>query len=254
MVRWCRAVNASSDHYASLDRQMTEIISAWFDGALAGPKPWTAIGFQRAVLGLKLNFLSGSRERETLAAIKRHINSCFPLDSSAPRLSDPDAANPRLFTPYFAHFTMPELIKRGDMDFVLDTYRKAWGWALQDGRTTWVEVFDPRWSHCHEWSGCPTWQLTRFVLGLDARFDRGPLHYALNLRPGSLPAAKGTIPLPNGRGVIKVRWSRAGTAVRYRLETPVPILLHPEYRQGPGAQRPVTVERELDLLIPGDAF
>ena len=50
------------------------------------------------------------------------------------------------------------LFESGEADFVLDQYRACWGWALGEGRTTWVEVFDTRWTHCHQWAGAPTWQ------------------------------------------------------------------------------------------------
>jgi alpha-L-rhamnosidase len=175
------------------------------------------------------------------------------LDRAAPRLSDPGTTSTRLFTPYFAHFTMPELIARGEMDYVLDVYRKAWGWALEDGRTTWLEVFDTRWSHCHQWAGCPTWQLSRFVLGLDPRFDRAPLSYALHLQPGTLPSAKGCIPLPDGQGVIQVHWTRGPNGVEYGLETPVPIVLHLDPRQSRGLRSPLPVERHLNITITTDA-
>jgi hypothetical protein len=251
MVKWCQVLGdaGNSDRYANLVARLVSILTAWFDSAFTGLEVWDTIGLQRAVLGLRLQLLSAAREPEAIAAIKRHIRSCFPLDQGAPRLSDPAATNPRLFTPYFAHFTMPELIARGEMDFVLDVYRKAWGWALQDGRTTWLEVFDTRWSHCHQWSGCPTWQLSRYVLGLDPRFDQAPLNYALNLQPGGLPRAKGCVPLPNGQGVIRVHWSRRSDGIDYELETPVPIILHLDPRQSPGLRSPVPVKRRLNITI-----
>jgi hypothetical protein len=255
MVRWCQALGdaGNRDRYANLATRLVSILSGWFDNALAEPESWDAIGLHRAVLALRLSLLNGSRERDAVAAIKRHVNSCFPLDPGAPRLCDPGTANRRLFTPYFAHFTLPELIVRGEMDFVLDVYRKAWGWALQDGRTTWLEVFDPRWSHCHQWSGCPTWQLSRFVLGLDSTFDRAPLNYALILHPGMLTEAKGTVPLPSGHGLLQVRWSRGSNGIEYRLETPVPIVLHPDPRQSNGLRSPVRMERLLNIIISQEA-
>jgi alpha-L-rhamnosidase len=251
MVKWCQTLGdaGKSDRYSALAARLVAILSAWLDSPLAGPDPWKAIGLHRAVLALRLHLLEGSREREAVAAIKRHINTCFPLDVSAPRLSGPDTTSTRLFTPYFAHFTMPELIKRGEMDYVLDVYRKAWGWALEDGRTTWLEVFDTRWSHCHQWAGCPTWQLSRFVLGLDPRFDRAPLNYALSVQPGSLRSAKGAIPLPNQQGVIKVHWTRNPGGIEYELQTPVPIVLHLDPRQNRGLQSPIQVERRLKIAI-----
>jgi hypothetical protein len=253
MVKWCELQGDSSkqNRYTELAATLAAPLEKWFDSAFSGPDPWKVIGLQRAVLGLRLQLLVGAREQEAVAAIKRHIRSCFPLDAEGPRLSDPAAANPRLFTPYFGHFTMPELISRGEMDFVLEVYRKAWGWALQDGRTTWLEVFDPRWSHCHQWSGCPTWQLSRYVLGLDPRFDLASLNFALNLEPGGLPSAKGTIPLPSGQGVIQVQWSRQANGINYQLATPVPIVLHIDPRQSRGLQNPIPVKRSLKITLAG---
>jgi hypothetical protein len=103
-----------------------------------------------------------------------------------PRNDDPGKFNARLITPYFAHYVMPLFIERGRMDFVLEQFRRCWGgFLLANGRTTWLEVFDTRWSHCHQWSGCPIWQLSRYLLGLHPRFDLGAAHYDFLCQPGS---------------------------------------------------------------------
>jgi alpha-L-rhamnosidase len=52
-----------------------------------------------------------------------------------------------------------------------------------------MEVFDTRWSHCHPWAGCPTWQMSRYLLGLHPRLDRGPGQFDFRLEPGSLARA-----------------------------------------------------------------
>jgi len=222
MVRWCEALDATSkrDHYARLSDTLNRSLSRWFEG-----QNWESIGLHRAVLGLRLGFFSADRQRAAVDFIKRHIQRSFPLNPDGPRLSDPAAANPQLFTPYFAHYALPVLVERGEMDFALDVYRKAWGWALGDGRTTWLEVFDTRWSHCHAWAGCPTWQLTRYLLGLNRRFDLGAEHYAFRLRPGSLERAQGLLPTLSG-APIRVAWQRSGDAIHYQLETPQPLTLH----------------------------
>ena len=135
-------------------------------------------------------------------------------------------ASRRLITPYFAHFALQELIRRGEMDFVLGQYRHCWGWALEGGRTTWLEVFDPRWSHCHEWSGSPTWQLSRYALGLHPRFDlnaqEGLPHFVFDLKPGSLASCSGRIPLPGG-GAVDVEWSRRDKQTTYTISTSQPL-------------------------------
>jgi hypothetical protein len=114
---------------------------------------------------------------------------------------------------------------------------------LADGRTTWLEVFDTRWSHCHQWSGCPTWQLSRYLLGLHPRFDLGVAHFDFRLEPGSLPHASGRLPHPQG-GWIEVCWHRHEAELRYRISTPKP--LHLRLPDG----EIVTVEKERDIPVP----
>jgi len=254
MRRWCETIGRTDRvaYYAGLATAVTATVQAYFDDERGrGGDAWDRIGYHRALLGLKLGFFGAAEAGACVAFIKAHILRCFPNDPSAPRLSDPAANHPRLITPYFAHFAMPELIERGEMDFVLDQYRKCWGWGLEDGRTTWIEVFDTRWSHCHQWSGCPTWQLSRYVLGLRPIYDWGERHYRVALAPGSLARAEGRIPLPGHAGGIAVSWERTPGGVRYRLATPVPLFLHFD-APTPGAA-PVVVavadrfERELPL-------
>lgn len=234
MERWCNAIGKKnrSNYYKSLADTMNAIINNYYASEFQnGGDVWKRIGYHRAVLGLKQGFFVGSREKECIDYIKGHMLQCFPNSSTAPRLSDPDANNPQLITPYFAYYAMPVLIEHGEMNFVLEQYRKCWGWALEDGRTTWLEVFDTRWSHCHQWAGSPTWQMSRYVLGLQPRYDLGDRHFIMKLNTGSLHSAKGTIPLQDGKGTIKVKWTRENDGVHFNLETPVPIYLHLDMKQ-----------------------
>ncbi len=231
MIRWCMALDKKdrAEEYTRQAGEMKTLLDAWFATQRENGAPqWDKIGYHRAVLGLRLDFFKGEEEKDCVAFIKRHMLNCFPNDPDAPRLSDPQAAQPRLITPYFAHYAMPALIAHGEMDFVLDQYRKCWGWMLEDDRTTWIEVFDTRWSHCHQWAGCPTWQLTRYALGLTPRFDLGPNTFEWSLNPGSLGHAAGKVPIPGKAdgAVINIDWNTApdGTLV-YTLDTPVAITL-----------------------------
>jgi hypothetical protein len=229
MVRWCKVIKKKdlSKRYQLLADNMAGIIGNYYKSEFKNDdSDWQRIGYHRAVLGLKLGFFDKSREKECIEFIKQHMLKCFPNDTTAPRLSNPDVNNPRLITPYFGHYAMPVLIEHGEMNFVLDQYRKCWGWMLEDDRTTWLEVFDVRWSHCHQWAGCPTWQMSRYLLGLQTRYDLGERHFVFELNPGSLKTTEGTIPIPDGSGVIKVKWSRQSDGLHYRLETPVPVYLH----------------------------
>ncbi len=228
-LRWCDFLERRGDRtkYEAIEKQVAALVRAWLRTNRAkGEAGWAAIGYHRAVLALRLGLIDAEDEAACVRSIKSHILGCFPNNENAPRLSAPDAANPRLITPYFAHYAFPPLIERGEMDFVLDQYRTCWGWALGEGRTTWVEVFDTRWTHCHQWAGCPTWQLSRYVLGLHPRFDLGRNHFVLNVKAGSLRSARGAMPLPDGSGLVRVEWTREGGELHYRLVSDRPIWLH----------------------------
>ncbi|MFZ9682701.1 MAG: hypothetical protein ACO3DQ_05785 [Cephaloticoccus sp.] len=227
MVRWCTELGeaALAAEAASRAAAVLRVLAAYFTGELsAGGDAWTRLGYHRTALGLRLGFLDdvAPAARDFL---QRHMLDCFPNRSDAPRLSDPAANYPQLITPYFGHYALPELIRHGGMDFVLDQYRTCWGWALGDGRTTWLEVFDPRWSHCHQWAGCPTWQLSRWLLGLQPRFDRGPMQYDFELRTGSLRATAGSVPIAGRDDAITVSWKKSDGQLHYSLQTPVPLTL-----------------------------
>ena len=252
MTRWCDAIGKRelSNHYQTLAKDMTAIINKYYILEFQkGGDAWKRIGYHRAVLGLRLGFFDGTQEKECIEYIKRHMLKCFPNDTTAPRLSDPEVNNSRLITPYFGHYAMPVLIEHGEMDFVLNQYRKDWGWMLGDDRTTWLEVFDTRWSHCHQWSGCPTWQMSRYLLGLQPHYDLGNRHFVFVLNPGSLKNAQGTIPVPGGSGVIKVKWSRESDGLHYHLETPVPIFLHIDGKQYGQKSKVVHIEKEFDTVF-----
>ncbi len=229
MTRWCRILgrDAEQARFEGMAQRLRACVQRWLDAELGKDgHGWQQVGYHRAVLALSLGLVGSKRERSCIEAIKRHMLDCFPNNRDAPRLADPGQANPRLITPYFAHYAFGPLIERGEMDFVLDQYRKCWGWMLEDDRTTWIEVFDPRWSHCHQWAGAPTWQLSRYALGLHHRFDLGRNHYQLKLYPGSLEQAQGALPLAGTDGPVGVAWKRSPAGVHYTVRCDQPIWLH----------------------------
>lgn len=229
MIQWCRILGKKSQLalYESKEKEIHTIVGNWYNSMLKdGHYDFVKIGYHRTVLGLISHYFSQDSEKEAIQYIKNHILSCFPNNPDAPRLSDPGNSNSQLITPYFSHYVLPLLIEKGEMDFVLDQYRKCWGWALGGGRTTWVEVFDTRWTHCHQWAGCPTWQLTRYVLGLKNRFDLASNTFDLCFVPGSLNRAEGRIPITGTDKSISVKWERQGNAIRYMMETDIPITVN----------------------------
>ena len=88
-----------------------------------------------------------------------------------------------------------------------------------------MEVFDTRWSHAHQWSACPTWQLSRYVLGLRPAFDKGLNHFNLNLVTGDLKEGVGAVPLPSGN-VVHAKWKKNGSKTNYELTTKEPIVVN----------------------------
>jgi hypothetical protein len=252
IVRWCSEIGRQDRvaHYQEIADRMSGILSKYYASEFEkGGESWTRIGYHRAFLGLKLGFFQGERQKECVRFIKEHMLKCFPNDTTAPRLSDPAANNPRLITPYFAHYAMPLLIEHGEMDFVLAQYRRCWGWATDHGLTTWPEVFDLRWSHCHQWSGSPTWQMSRYLLGLEPRNDLGKHHYVITLHPGSQKTSQGTIPLPADEGAIEIHWVRTSSGMQYHLKTAVPIELHIDQKLYGYSVGVVHVEKEFGGLF-----
>lgn len=141
------------------------------------------------------------------------LRSMFPINADAPRLSDPSKRSAAgFYTPYFQTFTFDGLFRAGRANFILAQYRQAWGWALTQA-STWLEVFDPRWEVVHSWGGCPTWQLSQYVLGLSPRLDVGARHFELAVHAGSsLHDAAGVVLCRDGRDDVHVSWVRVATA------------------------------------------
>ena len=225
MERWSEELGRKdrATYYRETADKFARILQNWYAQYLTPEKnDFGSVGYHRTVLGLKANMIAPEKQADAVAFIKKHILNCFPNNPDAPRLSDPGANNPQLITPYFAHYAFPVLMENGEADFVLGQYRKCWGWALEGGRTTWIEVFDTRWTHCHQWAGAPTWQLSRYVLGLMPRFDRGVNSFDLRFYPGSLPGAEGKVPLPSGKAV-DVKWKRSGDGFVYEISSPEPV-------------------------------
>lgn len=228
MIQWSELVNRKDriPEYKKLCKHMSDIIQTYFlKNSTSGRYHWDSIGYHRITLAMLAGFIPESSRTEAVSFMKKHILNCFPNNPVAPRLSDPAANNPQLITPYFSQYAFQVLIEQGETSFVLGQYRKCWGWALKDGRTTWVEVFDTRWSHCHQWAGSPTWQLSTYVIGLQHRFDLKKNSFDLNLFSGDLDQVNGKIPLPNGK-IIQVSWKKANGSVTYEIVTPEPITVN----------------------------
>lgn len=227
MKRWHKLLNDDGGTRTDMQLSTTHAALQPFFTKVSNTAAVEDLGYHAAVLGFHAGLWSAEQSPTVLGVIKSHMLNSFPNDRTAPRLTNPTIQSRQLITPYFAHYAFPPLIENNEMDFVLNQYRTCWGYALEDGRTTMLEVFDPNWSHCHQWACCPTWQLSRYGLGLHPRFDLGTRNYALNLNPGTLNGARGNVPVSRGNGKpVEVSWQRNGKHIRYRIQTPEPITLH----------------------------
>ena len=237
MTDWANALGKSSRELHT----RAEALRQRLDDALLAIPPGgegEGPGFHATVLALDQGLYAGDAARKATEAIKRHIIDCFPNDPCAPRLTDSMQRELRVISPYFMHYALRALAEHGEMPFVLDQYRTCWGWALDQGFTTCPEVFDPRWSLCHVCSACPTWQLSRYALGLRPRFERGMNHFDFRLIPSDLEWAEGALPLPEGE--VKITWKREDGVITYTLDPSLPV-----YVTGlPGATEAVEVTGE----------
>ncbi|MGZ0710210.1 alpha-L-rhamnosidase-related protein [Coraliomargarita sp. W4R53] len=203
------------DKAESYTQQYQKLHDELVSGMFAKFEP--TLGYHACALALREQLFSGDDFKHCVAFLKSHLLACFPNNPEAPRLADTRVESQQLITPFFMHFSLPALVEAGEMDFVLEQIQTCWGWMLADGITTWYEVFDPRWSHCHQWSGCPTWILSRYVLGLKARFDDGVGCFDWCFEPGSLTRASGRLPLPTAGATVSVVW-HLETDGSYRVE------------------------------------
>jgi len=233
MAAWCGRIGdaAGGDQHRLQAEALTRTIRGHLAAILGSAKQpaWPQAGYHVVALALRYGLLDPAQLPGAIAALQAHLRNCFPNHPDAPRLSDPGVAESRLITPYFAHYALAALAEAGHMDFVLEQYRRCWGWMLEQGATTCLEVFDPRWSHCHQWAACPTWQMSRYVLGIDHCFQHGLNHLSLRRPLGTLPGAAGVVLLSGG--AAEVSWRQAGDAIDLELSASTPLVLHLGGRQ-----------------------
>ncbi|QHI68754.1 family 78 glycoside hydrolase catalytic domain [Tichowtungia aerotolerans] len=229
LIRWAELLGNPDDvaQWKDEEQAFRLKVDRFLKTVDGNPADWEKIGYHAAALALGSGLLAEPERRAACVNyIKQHILSCFPNRPDAPRLYDTTVEASQLITPFFAHHVFPPLIEAGEMEFALEQFRVCWGYWLDAGLTTWPEVFDLRWSHCHQWSGCPTWILSRYVLGLHPRYDLGNDHYDLRLEPGGLDRASGTIPVPYSDKTVSVSWKRTDAGIDYGLTASSPIVLH----------------------------
>lgn len=227
LAEWAGWIGKDSSKWEADARDIAERHRHYLENlAEKDPACWQTLGFHSTALALAQKVVPVELVPGAIAFLKSHLLACFPNNPAAQRLSGTTVESEQLITPFFLHHVLPVLIEHGEMDFVLGQIRTCWGWALDCGMTTWPEVFDTRWSHCHQWSGCPTWILSRYILGLNPRFDLGKDVFELKLHPGDLESAAGRLPLHGCNDPVEITWKRSGEGkIFFTLRSPHPIHL-----------------------------
>ena len=115
-------------------------------------------------------------------------------------------------SPAFSFYIIDGLYKAGLADVAEATYREAWGWCLAQGCRTVPEFFITTHSMCHAWSACPTYYLSRHMVGI--HFDASDWNtVTLQAQCGDdIDYAHGIMPHPKGQ--IEVKWSRDANGQR----------------------------------------
>ncbi|GAA3638228.1 hypothetical protein GCM10022200_22040 [Microbacterium awajiense] len=207
--RWLDLIGKGEEaqEYAADEQRLARVLATWMIDPANPYHSWT------------LGVHSGIVDAEGAARfIQEHVARAFPFDRTADRLRDPSQVRPGAVTPYFTNYSFPILLDTGRGAEVADMWRAGWGWMLDRGATTWWEVFDERWSQCHYWGGAPTWQMSRWGLGLHLDIDEeGPV---ADLRVNDLGRDRvaGRAHLA-GACTAEVEWERSGSeSIRYRLD------------------------------------
>ncbi len=216
LARWEAAVGRDRGAEAR-----ASAVLAVVEAALARRCAQGGLALHEAALGLRQQVGGAGAAGALAASVRAHLLAGFPNDPDGPRIASPHEHDTRTITPYFAHFSLAALAEYGDLEFVLGQYRSCWGWMLDQGATTWWELFDDRYSRCHQWSACPTWQLSRYVLGVQPAFLESADLIELRPAHGGLDWAQGQVPIADG--AINVRWDREDDALRVRIQASRPV-------------------------------
>ncbi|XHR27861.1 MAG: family 78 glycoside hydrolase catalytic domain [Chthoniobacteraceae bacterium] len=125
-------------------------------------------------------------------------------------------------SPFFEFFLLEVLKEEHREKAFLDTIRKDWGFMIEQGATTFWELWSLRHgrltrSHCHGWSAAPTFFLSSTVLGIEP-LKPGFAEVRIAPQLGDLAFARGTMPTPFGP--IEVSARRVGKKVEVDCRLP----------------------------------
>ncbi|MEQ1707919.1 MAG: alpha-L-rhamnosidase N-terminal domain-containing protein [Terricaulis sp.] len=118
---------------------------------------------------------------------------------------------------FFSHFVYAALAKAERFDLALALMRERFGAMLAAGATSLWEGFEPHTSLAHGFSSTPTWQLSRYVLGV-APCAPGFAQARIAPYLGDLEFARGVH--PTRLGDVAVAMQRAGACIDIEISLP----------------------------------
>lgn len=208
--RWLRLIDRSveADEWLREETRLSDLIRAYL--------PSSSSPYQATTLAARAGLVSAE---DASTVILDSLQRGFPFDRDAPRLKNPTTWVKDAVTPYFTNYSVATLLDAGRGSDAREIWRTAWGWMLDEGATTWWEVFDDRWSRCHAWSGAPTWQMTQYVLGLKPSPNLDG--WTVRVNTLGMDSAKGIVPL--GGTMVRVSWEVQDDVVVWTGESDAPV-------------------------------
>ena len=157
--------------------------------------------------------------------VRRHANIFAILfDLATPDMIEKIKKNvlyndniPQITTPYFKFYELDVLCKTGDFEKVLGVIESYWGGMLNEGATTFWEIYDPAEkgdehydmygskfsrSLCHAWGATPLYLLGRYCLGVYPT-KKGYKEFEVRPQFCGLKNVEGIVPIKNGNVYVK---------------------------------------------------
>lgn len=120
----------------------------------------------------------------------------------------------KIVTPYAKFYELVSLCEAGELEYVCKLLEDYWGGMLQQGATSFWELYDQSAANhyemygrpfgkslCHAWGSCPLFLLGRYFLGV-VPISAGYSSFRVQPQLGTFQFIKGTVPTPKGN--IKV--------------------------------------------------
>ncbi|QHT61517.1 hypothetical protein GXP70_17120 [Paenibacillus lycopersici] len=114
-------------------------------------------------------------------------------------------------SPSFSFYIFEGLYCLGLAETAENMMRQGWGWFLQQGLKQTPEYFDLSNSLCHAWSSCPTYFLSRHVLGIQLP-QEGAREVVIRVTASGVTEAEGAVPLADG--LVEVKWHTDADGMR----------------------------------------